>query len=60
MSGGRETFGFFPSPRREVINDVPSSVVERVARDFRDSGAEEVMVERQDDGSYRVTATFSG
>jgi hypothetical protein len=60
MLGRSETFGFFPFPRREVIIDVPSSEVERVARDFRDSGAEEVTVERQDDGNYRVTATFPG
>ncbi len=59
MLGGRETFGFFPFfPREEVIEHVPRTEVDRVQRDFRDSGASEVMAELQEDDTWRITAVF--
>ncbi len=59
MLGGRRTFGFFPFLRREeVIDRVPDADVDRVVRDFKDSGASKVMVEPELHDTWRITAVF--
>jgi hypothetical protein len=59
MFGSRRTFGFFPNARREeVIDRVPDSDVDRVMRDFKDSGASKVMVEPEANETWRITAVF--
>ena len=59
MLGSRRAFGFFPFLRREeVIDRIPESDVDRVMRDFRDSGASKVMVEPDRDDTWRVIAVF--
>jgi len=52
--------GLKPSAVRsqEVIDYVPSDDVGRVTQDFRDSGAEEVRVEPNPDGTWKIIATF--
>ena len=42
----------------EAIDKVPSDEVGRVTQDFRDSGAEEIRVEPNADGTWKVIATF--
>ena len=44
---------------QEVIDQVPSDAVGRVTQDFRDSGAAEVRVEANPDGStFKIIAFF--
>ena len=59
MLGNRSTPG--PSPRRteEAIQGVPSDKVEQIRQDFQDSGAVEVIIKPQADGTYIVTAIYS-
>jgi hypothetical protein len=42
----------------ESITGVPSDKVEVVIRDYKDSGASELRVEKQDNGTYTITAVF--
>lgn len=59
MPMSRRAFGFFPAARREeVIEQVPEPDVDRVIRDFRDSGAAKVTVEPDAHETWRVTAIF--
>lgn len=47
--------------RQEVINDVPSSQVDRVEQDFKDAGAISVMRSSwEGSDTYRVVAIFPG
>ena len=39
----------------EAITGVPANQVGRVVQDYIDDGATEVMVEREPDGTYRVS-----
>jgi hypothetical protein len=43
----------------EVIDQIPIQALDRVTQDFKDSGAVDVKAERNDDGTWRVTATFA-
>jgi hypothetical protein len=43
----------------EVIDRIPSDEVDRIAGDFRDSGAVDIKAERNGDGTWRVTAVFA-
>lgn len=59
MLADRRRFGFFPFSRREeVIRRVRDADVNRVANDFKDAGASEVKVKREEDGTWRITAIF--
>jgi hypothetical protein len=42
----------------EIVDDVPSSAIEKVLQDYRDSGAIAVKAEPKPDGTWRVIATF--
>lgn len=44
--------------RTEVIDVVPDDVFARVTQDFRDSGATEIKVEPNPDGTWKISATF--
>ena len=55
MSGGLRTSVV---EAQEVIDQVPSDEVGRVTQDFRDSGAAEVRVETNPNGSFKVIALF--
>lgn len=43
--------------RVEILKDIPDSEVEEVVSDFKSEGAS-VEKEKQDNGSWKVTATF--
>jgi hypothetical protein len=43
---------------QEVIDQVPSDEVGRVTQDFRDSGAAEVRVETNSNGTFKIIALF--
>ena len=44
--------------RSEAIDLVPPDVVGRVTQDFRDSGADEIRLEPNRDGTWKIIATF--
>jgi hypothetical protein len=48
------------SPTTEVIDRVPIQELTRITADFKDSGAVDVKAEPNDDGTWRITATFAG
>jgi hypothetical protein len=50
---------FKSSPRRtETITKVPNNAVEQVRQDFQDSGAPEVVIKDEGDGTSTVIAIF--
>ena len=58
MAGGGQAREISPFSRREVIDNVPSTEVDRILSDFKDSRALEVVSEPQSDGTWKITAIF--
>lgn len=44
--------------RTEVIDRVPIDLLTEVTQDFKDAGAADVKAELDQDGSWKVSATF--
>jgi hypothetical protein len=46
------------SRRTETVTNVPNDVLEQVRQDFQDSGASEVVIKDEGNGTSTVTAIF--
>jgi hypothetical protein len=47
-----------PALRTETVTNIPADEVERVRKDFEDSGALKVVIESEPDGTWTLRAIF--